>query len=389
MRVLHMTDAFLPRLGGIEVQVAGLALAQAARGDEVAILTTTLPASREGGRSVEWLVSDGAGGLTITDAPSPSSSPAVRVHRVATRMPLDAPVHPLAPRHLAALVKQFDPEVVHFHMGIATPSVEASLGQAADRVRVLQVHSVWTLGSGRAYGLVGRLSPFPPKGVQLAAVSRLAALPVSTAFGRPVMVIGNGLELGPWRVDPVEHEGVHVVTATRFARRKRVPAMLRVLRDAAEELGEGHGMRATIAGDGPGLEPARRWVEDQGMAGWVEFPGRQSPEQLRALYARADIYLSPVVLEAFSIAVLEAQAAGLAIVVREQSGAAERIVDGRSGLTADDDDGLTAALVRLVRDQSELDRIRAHNRAVPPPYDWPSVVARTDEVYAAAQRLLE
>src|SRR5436305_11235129 len=41
MRVLHVTDAYLPRLGGIEMHVHDLARAQADTGDEVDILTVT------------------------------------------------------------------------------------------------------------------------------------------------------------------------------------------------------------------------------------------------------------------------------------------------------------------------------------------------------------
>ena len=41
MRILHVTDAYLPRTGGIEMHVHDLAQAQAAGGDEVDIVTMT------------------------------------------------------------------------------------------------------------------------------------------------------------------------------------------------------------------------------------------------------------------------------------------------------------------------------------------------------------
>src|ERR1700759_5150293 len=41
MRSLHVTDAYLPRLGGIEMHVHDLARAQSAAGDEVDIITMT------------------------------------------------------------------------------------------------------------------------------------------------------------------------------------------------------------------------------------------------------------------------------------------------------------------------------------------------------------
>jgi glycosyltransferase involved in cell wall biosynthesis len=41
MRIAHVTDVYLPALGGIELHVADLARRQAERGDEVTVLTFT------------------------------------------------------------------------------------------------------------------------------------------------------------------------------------------------------------------------------------------------------------------------------------------------------------------------------------------------------------
>jgi glycogen(starch) synthase len=50
MRILHLTDHYLPALGGIETHVAALASRQAARGDDVTVLTSTA-ATADGRRS--------------------------------------------------------------------------------------------------------------------------------------------------------------------------------------------------------------------------------------------------------------------------------------------------------------------------------------------------
>ena len=83
----------------------------------------------------------------------------------------------------------------------------------------------------------------------------------------------------------------------------------------------------------------------------------------------------------------QAQAAGLAVVVRSQSGAAERLTHGVDALLADDDAALAAAVVRLVREPGLREGITAHNRATPPPYDWEDVLERTAAVYDAAAAL--
>src|SRR4029079_2812378 len=46
MRIAHVTDGYLPRMGGIERQVEGLTRAQAALGHDVEIITSVAPAGR-------------------------------------------------------------------------------------------------------------------------------------------------------------------------------------------------------------------------------------------------------------------------------------------------------------------------------------------------------
>lgn len=368
MRILHVTECYLPMMGGIEVQVSQLAAHQS-RDHEVAVFTTTAPFPGAHGRSRE-------------------RHGAVDVYRVAARMPAGAPVHPCAARHLRDLIPRLRPDVVHFHMGGTAPSVQTSLEAAAGLPRILTIHSVWTPRLVRAYRVLSAVTGFSSRPIQFSSVSRMTAGRVASALGRPVMVVGNGLDVADWQVAPIAHAGVHVVSATRFAPRKRVGALLRMLARARATLGPGSGLRATIAGTGPELGRARAWVRDHDLAATIELPGRLDRDQLRSLYATADVYLAPVVLEAFSIAVLEAQSAGLAIVCRTQSGAAERLVHGVDGLLAADDAGLVSSLVRLVREPGLLEAIKAHNRTTAPPFDWATVLAETDAVYRAAADLL-
>jgi glycogen(starch) synthase len=180
---------------------------------------------------------------------------------------------------------------------------------------------------------------------------------------------------------------VHAVYAARFAPRKRVLPLLEALRQTRELLGERAGeLYVTIAGEGEELGKARAFLEANEMTGWVSLPGRLSREQLKELYRRADVYLAPGVLDAFSVASQEAQAAGLAIVSRSQSGAAELVTEGVEGLLADDDEAFAAQLARLVREPELLERIVTRNRTVPPLTAWDAVVAAHDEVYALAEQ---
>ena len=78
MKVALLSDCYLPRLGGIEVQVHDLASRLVERGHDVEVFTAT--PGHHGERYGATEVLDG-----------------IRVHRVALRLPGDLPVNPLAP----------------------------------------------------------------------------------------------------------------------------------------------------------------------------------------------------------------------------------------------------------------------------------------------------
>lgn len=382
MRIAHVTDSYLPLLGGIETQVARLARQQAAAGHEVEVITTTPGAPRGHGITTEH------------------SDDGVVVHRIAARIPGGFPIHPRSTRHVVARLRSLGdagrrPDVVHLHMGVLAPTVQAAL-RPVTRLglpAVLTVHSVW----GRAehtFGALDRVVRWTRWPVVWSGVSELTTAPLRRAVGGggEVVVLANGVDVEAWRLPRTERanraEGkeVHVVSATRFAPRKRVLPMLEVVADAVQRAPGA--IVATIAGDGPQLAEARRFVADQGLRDAIRLVGRLTPTELKRLYVRSDVFLAPAVQDAFGIAALEAQAAGLAVVSRSQSGVAERLEDGRDALLADADAGLVTALVRLAEDPELLDGIIAHNRTADLAASWPRVLADTEAAYARAAALI-
>ncbi|MHB1065493.1 MAG: glycosyltransferase family 4 protein [Georgenia sp.] len=375
MRILHVTDSYLPTLGGIESEVSGLAREQRRAGDDARVLTSTPAFRGQHGRSVA------------------EDEHGVGVYRLTARVPGHFPIHPWPLAHARRLLGQLRPDVLHLHIGGLTPTTQAVLARFVGRVpTVVTVHSVWDERVTRPFytGLdtVVGWSRWP---TVFTSVSELAAGRVrQAARGRtPVHVLRNGVDVSRWLGDPANRpargpeEPVHAVTAGRFVPRKRMLPLLAALRQARELLPPHLPLRVTLAGEGPELAQAQTYVRDNAMA-WVELVGRLTQTELVALYRDADIYLAPGTADAFSVAVQEAQAAGLAIVSREQSGAAELLTDGVEGLLAADDDALARAVARLVRDRELLSAITRRNRTVPPGTAWPTVIAATRDIYRLA-----
>lgn len=106
-----------------------------------------------------------------------------------------------------------------------------------------------------------------------------------------------------------------------------------------------------VAGDGPARGDIVRMLE-------ATIPGRTChlglvPEgELPALYAACDLLTWPAVREAFGMALVEAQAAGLPIVACAARGVPDIVSAGVSGLLPEPDDnaGFAAAVARLLGD---------------------------------------
>jgi glycosyltransferase involved in cell wall biosynthesis len=374
VRVAHVSDCYLPRLGGIETQVHGLAREQRARGVDVEVVTAT-PLARHDRTSVD--VVEG-----------------IPVHRVTVDLPYELPVHPHPGREVLRVVDAGGFDAVHVHLGVVAPFVQGAMPTLvrAGVPVVVTVHSLWWAATAlfRLADVAVRWSRWP---VAFTAVSDAAAAPLRAVLGEgaDVSVLPNGIDPWAWRIGPGERrrpagsagDDVLVVSAMRLARRKRPLPLLRVLREVRRRVPAEIRLRAVVAGEGPRRAAMARYLRRYGMT-WVELPGRLPAGDLRRLYADADVYVAPAVLEAFGIAALEARAAGLPVVARRGTGISEFVADGVEGMLAPSDDGLAEAVARLVTDAELRNGMTAHNRAVPPAVTWDEAVDRSVAAYERA-----
>ncbi|WGL52501.1 glycosyltransferase [Nocardioides sp. BP30] len=355
-RIAHVTDVFLPRLGGIETHVDDLARHQRARGLDARVIT---PPASDASEDPAW------------------------VRRLSVRQ---------ATRELAEC------DVVHVHLSVLSPYglrlARAAAG--AEIATLITVHSMWT-GAATVLRFAARASlrRWP---VAWSAVSTAAATSFESALRRSVAVLPNAIEVSDWRygaprpplpssaapaAPAARVSGSHttVVSVMRLMPRKRPMPLLRIFR-AARRLNPD--VDLVIVGDGPLRRRLERYVARHRLDGVVRFTGRLSRKQVLAELRAATLYVSPAPKESFGLAALEARCTGLPVVARRRSGIEEFVSDRVGGLLIDSDAQMAVAIADLAKDARLRTRLAEHNRRVPPRQDWTWVLDRTTELYHEA-----
>lgn len=106
-----------------------------------------------------------------------------------------------------------------------------------------------------------------------------------------------------------------------------------------------------VAGDGPARRQVERTLARAG-ADRVRFAGMLAARDLAPLYGACDVFLWPAVNEAFGMALLEAQAAGLPAVAGNSHGVSDILGHGETGLLVPegDADAFAGAVRALLSD---------------------------------------
>jgi glycosyltransferase involved in cell wall biosynthesis len=365
LRIVHVSDCYLPRLGGIERQVHDLAVRQRQRGHEVQIVTC---------------VADGQ--------PEPVDGVPVRRPRPRSGEYAGTIRYGWSVRgRRAVLDGVFD--VVHVHASTMSPLAFSTAAATANRgiPTVLTAHSLWAYASPlfRCADLAVGWRRWP---LTWSAVSAVAAGPLQRVLGPevPVAILPNGAEAPPRRMPPVPRDPGRIVVANvgRLARRKRPRQLLRMLRRARLAIPAKIRLEAVIAGDGPLAPSLARYLEHHGMTDWVHLVGAADHDQIRAMHELADFYVAPATLESFGIAALEARCAGLPVIAHAGTGIAEFITDGVEGLLAADDNDMVDRIVDLARTPAKLARMRHHNASTPARITWDDVLQQSETLYEGA-----
>jgi glycosyltransferase involved in cell wall biosynthesis len=136
---------------------------------------------------------------------------------------------------------------------------------------------------------------------------------------------------------------------------------LEILTEAFRELVDsGAAIALAIIGDGP----YREEMESSLAAYPVTFTGYLAGEQLQRGYASADLFVFPSATDTFGNVVLEAQASGLPVIVSNEGGPRELMIDGETGVVfrAGRKNELVNAIRYLTSDPDHISRLSINAR---------------------------
>lgn len=369
MRVLVLNHEFPPVGGGASPMAWQLCRRLAALGHEVDVVT-----------------------MRYGDLPPFEQREGVRIHRTwALRRRADiCHTHEMATYLLGAwptvrrLLRQRRPQIIHCHFLLPAGPLAWRAGRVAHVPWVVTCHGSDVPGyNPERFGLDHKLLRPAWR-----ALARRAALLISPSESLKrlilaqhpaarVQVIPNGIDLPDYAPVPKERR---IVLCSRLLARKGFQYALEAIRTLELD------WQLDVIGDGPFRAELERLAAGSktpvAFSGWLDRDG----PQLRRLYETGSIFIFPSEAENFPIVLLEAMAAGMAIIASSAGGCPEVVGEAALLVPPRDSPAIRRELQKLIaspdlrRNLAEAARRRVRQFA------WPSVAEQYLRCYQQAVR---
>ena len=366
MKIGIVTQSYYPRYGGVTENVHHTALELRERGHDVTIVTSRF---RQGeAENAPGVVRIGYNIMVPFNGAFVDLAVGVRLKA-----------------QLRSLMRAYDFDVVHVHAPLV-PTLPLLAVQAAECPIVGTFHMTGT-HSRMLEWVSGMFHPIVRRLHARVAVSQTARDFTAHYFPGDYRVIPNGVDVERFHpaIPPIErwrdpdHENLLFVG--RLDPRKGVQLLV----DSMPEVVERTRGRARLLLVGDSYLRLKYQASIPGsMRKHIHFIGHVPSHELPRWYATGDVFVSPATgNESFGIVLLEAMAAGRAVVASDIPGYRSVVTPDVNGVTFPPGDraALARTLARLVNDPEHRVLLGARGRARAQEFAWPRVTDRLEAVY--------
>jgi len=302
--------------------------------------------------------------------------------------------YPLVPDLLPSLLRE-DPDIIHAH---GFPFVTSDAALVATKIkRIPMILTLHGFPSGfkrlvqRTYfSLVGKQTL--KKAQRIISVSRAVADHFRNvgALNERITVIPNGVDLEEYSHLPrrdvfrkrlqIEEDRKILLAIGRLEKIKGFQYLIEALPNILEKV------PVDLIVGGPEFNygaQLRKLAKERKVEDHVVFYGPMDQNEKLEAMAAADAIVIPSVYEGFGIVLLEAMAAGKAVVATTTGVAGEIIRDGKNGLLTPPADAraLAEKLCSLLTDSRLSSLISRESRKAVEAFGWKRIAAETIEVY--------
>ncbi|MCJ7525704.1 MAG: glycosyltransferase family 4 protein [Candidatus Aminicenantes bacterium] len=311
MRILYWTPLFWPETAGIEVVAQNMVTGLRDRGHQLLVMASH-------------------GSTLQPDDTTYEGVPIRRFHFWQALSRRDLGLIAAIRREVAALIKGFQPDVIHCNFSGYTAYFQLANAKACQAPLLIALHSSLF---GRGTGADTVLGNLLRAADWVTAVSQSTlddARAIAGEIGGRSSVIYNGLTLRASDPAPLPWAEPRLMAIGRLAFEKGFDlaiAALKLLRERFPRL------TLHLVGDGPERAALQRQASDLGIEKSVEFVGMVPNRMIPDLLKRATIVLIPSrSRESFSLVAVEAAQMGRPVVAAAAGGLREVVREGETGL---------------------------------------------------------
>ena len=379
MRIMIVTDQYIPMVGGVTAVTQGLATELANRGHQVSLAAPGVVARNSHAidrkvdiyyfSSFRWPIYEG---MRIPYVPFLS---------------------------FRRLLKKFEPDVIHIHSPVVLANI-AQIEASRLQIPVAMTNHYLPVNLSRSLKVDTHIGkPFKALFytylVQLCNRCEYVTAPTKTALNllyehglkAPAQAISNGIDLkrfSPGQPDdqlrrrfklPLDRP--LILSVNRLSREKRIDVLI----DAAAKLEQD--AHVVIASIGPDEEDLHNQVERLNLNDKVTFLGFVDDAELAPLYRLADIFAIPSQAELQSLATMEAMSCGLPIVAANAYALSELVHHHHSGFlfTRGNSDEMAVYLDTLVADRELRKQMGANSLQLIAKHDRTQIIHQWEALY--------